>query len=249
MTAACPICGHPNEDWASYCTNCGRPLGATAPGRATHDSARAGERTKTGLLLLVIGFVLAAIPFVNFVAIVVLIVAVVLVFLGADAFGDRHRRFVIGSIVLYVVILVAFVIVLASLLFQLFVGGVPGTPPEPPEPVWQAFVIGVGVTSAAFAVPLLLITYNLQDATGRRILWAALAIEVAVSGVEAWYLLPLSGVLAAAVAGDLTFLGGLTGDPITYLFALSSLPWAFAYYLAYRRAATPPAAPPARQAA
>lgn len=240
MAVTCPHCGASNDDWASFCTNCGRalPKSEAAPAATlSYEEVRGRERTRTGLLLLVIGFVLAAIPFVNVVAVVLLIVAAILLLLGADAFGARHRSFVVASVVLFIVLVAAVVYVFASFFFQLFLGGLGA--PVATEAAWRGTVIGVGILSAGFAVPYLLVTHELQDITGRQVLWGAAAVEVAVAGVEIWYLLSLSG----AGPADLAFLGALTANPITYLFALTALPWAYAYYRAYRRVATPPLVP------
>lgn len=243
MAVECPSCGSANEDWASYCTNCGQRLSTAAPAPAsvpTYPEVRSRERTKTGLLLLVVGFVLSAVPIVNVVAIFVLIAAVILLLLGASPFGGRHRRFVVISVILFLVIFVAIGVLVANLLFQFVLTGITGAPLELPEPAWRSFVIGVGIASAAFAVPYLLITYELQDLKGRQMLWVAGGVQVAGSGLNVWYSLPLAG----SFTGEIPAFQVITGDPVSYLFALTALPWAFAYYLAYRRLTAPPVAPP-----
>src|SRR5207247_2669532 len=81
------------------------------------ENQRAGriDNTKTGLLLLMIGLLIAWIPFIGAVGGIIALVGALLVILGREAFGQEHARNVILSIILFFVgigILIVSVIVL-----------------------------------------------------------------------------------------------------------------------------------------
>ncbi|MFQ6013047.1 MAG: zinc-ribbon domain-containing protein [Thermoplasmata archaeon] len=240
MTAVCRHCGHPNEDWASYCANCGRPLQAVPATPQAYPHPQDRGRTRTGLLLLTVGVVLSAIPYVSFVGFLLLIVGVLLLFLGADAFGARHRRLVLASVLLYILVLVATGAALVVLLFQAVVALAPSAPPTAIEGVWRSALLALGIGLGAMTVPFLLITWELQDARGRRFLWLALGINLGGTAALVWFLFPFAGVFTAAAAGDIGPLAALANLPVLLLYSLTSLAWAYPYFLAYRRVTTPP---------
>src|SRR5881296_1093241 len=108
-----------------FCTNCGSPLSAgtspsgappmyAAPGAypgampglpSAWDSERRKQidRTKTGLLLLLIGGLISWIPIIGLLGGVLLLIGAILVILGRKAFGSTHARNVVLAIVLFFV--------------------------------------------------------------------------------------------------------------------------------------------------
>jgi hypothetical protein len=201
-----------------------------------YHTVKAQGRTSTGLLLMVLGLVIAAIPFVGGIGGIILLIGVILTYLGASAYGMAHRRFVKWSIILWILIAIITVIAAVGTLFQLFAARLAGATREDLIPLWTTFVVAVAVGAAAFSVPYFLITYQLQDRKGRAVLWGALAIHVVAVSAYAWLLSGLLDALLTAVetqAQDPTF---LLGNPsLQGVLAVSNVVWAAAYYLAYRR--------------
>ena len=68
-----------------------------------YETARANaiERTKTGLLLIVIGFVISWIPIVGAVGGILELVGAILVILGRHPFGPDHARNILLSIIIF----------------------------------------------------------------------------------------------------------------------------------------------------
>ncbi len=252
-TLTCRRCGQPNERSASYCTNCGEVLEKPERGKPVPSTftVREVDRTATGLLLLVIGSVLSAIPFINIIGAILALVAVILIYLGARAFGDRHRMYVVWSIVTWVLFFIATLAFIAFVSFQLARAIIEARPSEEMRPIWTSFVVGLGVISIPFLIPYLLITYQLQDAAGRSVLWAALVIDAAVIAGMSWYLYGQMEYFVDQVASGygVGFAGLSFGGQLGWqsLVGLTNLVWAIAYYLPYRRIQrgelTPPGAP------
>ncbi len=234
-TVTCAKCGHISDVTASYCTNCGSPLKAEAPAEYDYEAQRARDRTRTGLLLLLIAFVLTVIPFVSIVGAIVAIPAVIMMLLGAEAFGRRHRSFVLWSIISFVVLLVAAVATLVALVMQLLVAQIGDEPRERLEGIWLAISITVGVMVAASAIPYSLITYQLQDARGRKVLFGAVGVQLAYSVGIYWYTYGLLDVLLEVLEGGVTDIAVFTGNPLQFVLPLANLAWVAVYYLAYRR--------------
>jgi hypothetical protein len=146
------------------------------------------DRTKTGLLLLVIGFLVGWVPIVGLVSIVIELIGAILVIMGRRTFGPEHARNVILSIVIFVVALaVAFVAVLAVVFLALanYQPGINGRPPQgflSPFMGVILFVILVGVV--IFGLAQVLFTYALQKNNGRLLLWGGYTATVVVAILE-----------------------------------------------------------------
>lgn len=242
MPLTCTSCGYVSPDSATFCTNCGSRLGEAPgpPAQPTYQTAvdyerqRGEERTRTGLILLIIGFVISAIPIVGAIGFILVIVAVILLLISAKALGSPHRSFVVWSIVSWFIVLAALVAVLFIIIFQMvyaYVGGTPGRAAG----FWTVFVIAVGAGSAAFGIPNFLITYKLQDDTGRKVLWLALAVQVAAGVAVAWYFNGFYEVFLEAVESGSPGSFPFTGYGLENLLGLANLVWAIPYYLAYKR--------------
>src|SRR5947209_16915521 len=94
------------------------PYGGAMPGLpSAWDAERRKQidRTKTGLLLLLIGGLISWIPLVGILGALLLLIGAILVIIGRKAFGSTHARNVVIAIVLYLVgILVG---IIAAVLF------------------------------------------------------------------------------------------------------------------------------------
>ena len=120
----CPECSKPLAPGQAFCASCGAPLSppiSTQMGRnlppdswdtvaEADDRARnhplAMSRTRTGLLLAIIGFALAWIPFAGGVGGLILLIGVVFLWLGRRGFGaDHHRNVTAGGVCILLALL------------------------------------------------------------------------------------------------------------------------------------------------
>src|SRR6266581_2046128 len=124
---ACPKCGTNNPATARYCSLCGNLLAPVPPAQTVtpslmpsvpattapsayygyvasyYETARATaiDRTKNGLMLLVIGLVISWIPTVGAVGVFLELAGAILVILGRHAFGPDHARNILLSIIIF----------------------------------------------------------------------------------------------------------------------------------------------------
>jgi hypothetical protein len=162
----------------------------------THDISR----TKTGLLLLIIGILLGPLPYVNFVGGILAIVGAILVIVGRKAFGPTHSRNTIWSIVIYcvgiaivVVGSVAFFFAVVSASISSASGGTANstTVAQSLSSSFDILLIGAAVGGAVIGLANILFTYAIQNRRGRVFLWGGYAAGLAVSIVEFMIIAPL----------------------------------------------------------
>lgn len=238
MTISCPKCGHVNDDTASFCTNCGNPLTAAPQPVYDYNVRKATERTKTGLLLLIIGFLVSLVPFIDFIGIILAIVGVILIYMGAWVFGGEHRSFVLWSIVLYVLILIVGGAVVGIIFLQIFTALL-NEALEEAAAQWRNFLIAIAVIGSVLGIPYLMITFKIQTDQGRSLLSVALITQIALTALSLWLLQGFFDTVA-----DLLVTGPGQIDPfiiqnetlaIQVLSRLANILWALAYYLPYKR--------------
>jgi hypothetical protein len=146
------------------------------------------DRTKTGLTLLAIGFLVSWVPIVGLVSIIIELIGAILVIMGRRTFGPEHARNVILSIVIFIVaIAIVFVaaIAVAFLALANYQPGINGRPSRgflSPFMGVILFVILVGIV--IFGLAQVLFTYALQKSNGRLLLWAGYASTVVVAILE-----------------------------------------------------------------
>lgn len=262
-----------------FCSNCGASLTAGPSGAPAasgtgypaayatppaYGSAYGGERTKqidrtkTGLLLLLIGTLISWVPFVGGIGGLIVLIGAILVILGRKAFGAVHARNVVISIVLFFVgIIILFVggLVLGLSLATGFLGGTPSQASI--EAAFNNALILLIAGSIVAGLGNVFFSYALQTQTGRMLLWAGYAASVVI---QIAVFVVIRGTIAALLAA--MFPGG-TYDPaaaavavasfqaqvsgLGLLSAIPSLLFAGAYYLAWTRvnkgeipASTPP---------
>src|SRR5256886_6173561 len=148
-SVTCPRCGAANAPGTMFCVNCGSALSAGTgaggpPAAPMYPGAMPGlpspwdaerqkqiGRTKTGVLLLLIGTLIGWGPYIAIICFLLVFVGAILVILGRRAFGTAHARNVVVSI--FLVILGIIITVVAGLiLFPATVSSfIPGNAPTP----------------------------------------------------------------------------------------------------------------------
>lgn len=217
---------------------------------AAQDKARQIDKTKTGLLLLIIGTLISPIPYIQIIGGILDIVGAILVIVGRNAFGTVHARNTIWSIVIYVIGLavlfagaIAFGFAIASATL-VGIGGGTVNPTSIGQSLSSAFnllLVLAAVGGAISGIAEVLFTYALQKQIGKILLWTGYAAALAVSIIEFIIISPL---IQNAVSQSFT---GTTFDPtalndlqsqLRALGLLSFIPaiiWAIAFYLAWSR--------------
>lgn len=237
---SCPKCGTNNPATARYCSLCGNLLapvpaaqtvtpspmpsvsGTTAPSAyygyvaSYYETARATaiDRTKTGLLLLVIGFVISWIPIIGAVGVILELVGAILVILGRHTFGPEHARNVLLSIIIFVVAIAVIVVAAIVALFSALLFFPPGGNPAPPS-FFGGFFVAVVIGISVLGIAEVLLTYALQRWNGRILLWCGYASTVGTSSIS---FLVLNNMPNASV-----------------ISIIPALMYAYAYYLARER--------------
>lgn len=287
----CSRCGFSNQPSSAFCEKCGNslapgamsPAGATAPPywgppsggspygyMAGMETSRQIDRTKLGVLLLLIGALIGWIPYVNIIAFILFLIGAIMVILGRRAFGPDHSRNVVLSVVLFLVGIVALIAVVGYFAFQLFAAIGPTLTQTNPDPAVVAdalrsaingLLIGSVIVAAILGSAYVLFTYAIQGRTGRMILWAAYVAYVAIAIAVAVILsAEIADVVAQAVATRPPNTASITAFQArqTLLGVLNIIPYllfAAAFYLVWSRISrgelparaalvTPPSPPP-----
>ena len=242
---ACQKCGTNNPATARYCAACGNQLAGLASGPPASPSTPslpatspaspfygfttayyvtewAGEidRTKTGLLVISIGFFVSWVPILGMIGNLFQLVGAILVILGRNAFGPVHARNVIWSIVTFVIAIVAGIGVGVALVFSALANYqyyIPSSaPPSFSSLMGGGYYVGIIVGVAIFGVAEVLFTYALQEKTGRILLWCGYGGTTAASGVSFF------------VLNNIPYVNSL-------LYLGPSILYGYAYYLARGR--------------
>ncbi len=216
------------------------------------------NRTKTGLLLLLIGTLISWIPIIGLLGGILVLIGAVLVILGRKAFGATHSRNVVLAIVLFFVGVIG-TITLAVVFAASILAATAGSPS--PATVANAFVnafnnllIGVIVVSAISGIGRVLFTYALQQQIGKMLLWAGYVANVAIAIAIYAIISPLfASAFSQAISGGTYNPAPLVAvqNQATALGILSVVPallFAAATYLAWSRVnrgeIPPPSVPP-----
>ena len=237
---ACPKCGTNNPATARYCCVCGNLLAPVSPAQTVtpslmpsvpvttapsayygyvasyYETARATaiDRTKNGLMLLVIGLVISWIPTVGAVGVFLELSGAILVILGRHTFGPDHARNVLLSIIIFViaiaVVVVAAIFTLISELLLFAPGG-----PLVPASFFGGFLVALLIRIAIFGFAEVLFTYALQTSSGRILLWCGYASTISTS--------------------SLTFFVLNNVPNVSVISIIPALLYGYAYYLARER--------------
>ena len=202
------------------------------------------DRTKTGLLLLLIGGLISWIPIIGLLGALLLLIGAILVILGRKAFGSTHARNVVIAIVLFFVGIVVGIIagvLFAAAVFAAVASQNPATAGPALASAFNTLLVGAIVAAAISGIASVLFTYALQKQTGRILLWAGYAANLAISIAIFAIIAPLiSNAVNQSVSGG-TYnpapLAALQGQltALGYLSAVPALLFAAATYLAWSR--------------
>lgn len=227
----CPECSKPLAPGQAFCASCGAPLSppiSTQMGRnlppdswdtvaEADDRARnhplAMSRTRTGLLLAIIGFALAWIPFAGGVGGLILLIGVVFLWLGRGGFGaDHHRNVTAGGVCILLALLLGIGV---GVWFASSLVSAAGAAGATPASVGATLTSDLGTllevsvaTTALISVGYLLLPYALADATTRALLGGALVLSILFAVAIFLVLGPqISSAVAQSTAGSTINLG------------------------------------------
>jgi MFS family permease len=220
---------------------------------AAQERTRQIDRTKTGILLLIFGFLLDPVPYGNYVGDVLVIIGAILVIIGRRPFGPVHSRNVVWSLVLFIVgigVAIGASLPLISSIVSASVANATGNPlnqaaiSQSLSSSFNVLLIGAVVGGAILGLAGILFTYALQTHTGKVLLWTGYVASVAISILAFVIIAPL-----ISNAASQSFVGGhFDSGPISslemqqqVLMLLGFIPaiiTASAFYLAWSRIKT-----------
>ncbi len=178
---------------------------------AAHDRTQGISRTKTGLLLLIVGLLIGPIPFVGIVGDILILIGAILVIIGRKPFGPTHSRNTIWSIIIFVigivVVIVGLVAFTLSIISATINSAANGTFNQ--NAVFQALsssffglLVAAAIGGAVIGIANVLFTYAIQNRNGRILLRSAYVASLAVSVVTILVIGPLiANAFQQAVAG------------------------------------------------
>jgi hypothetical protein len=123
----------------------------------------------TGLLLLIIGVLIAWIPFAGFIGGIVGFVGAILVYVGREPFGAEHIRYTTLALIFFIV---GISVTIFGFFYAIAYGGF--------SSVVNLFSIVYVIGLAIFGLSEVLLTYSLQRSSGRTLLWTGYAVSIAL---------------------------------------------------------------------
>jgi len=225
------------------------PLPASAPGpierEAAEDRNRMIDRTESGLALLILAALLLWIPVIEIGGLFVGAIAVILIILGAEAFGWRHQMLVWASVLLFILAQIAGFVLVGS--FASSVRSAPSAGAAAADQILSALdglIRGLLVLVVIASISEALIAFDLSDLAGRVLLLGAVLVQSLVSVI---LLLFVFGPLIHQAVADAFASGSFNAGPIADASAriqglsaynlLNSIPalmFAAAFYRTYK---------------
>src|SRR5882762_137499 len=201
----CPRCGASNNATARFCSTCGTslvtvpaptlpPTGYAPPPAQQYypyqypanywEVARTNKinNTLTGMLLLVIGVLIAWIPFAGFIGGIIGFIGAILILTGREPFGADHVRNTTLALIFFVV---GIVVTIFGFFYSLAYGISSGLGASVVGLFGIVFLIG----GAIFGLSEVLLTYSLQRSNGHTLLWTAYGISIFL-GLVNLFILP-----------------------------------------------------------
>jgi len=228
------------------------------------------DRTKSGILLLLIGALLSWLPYgIGGIGGFFTLIGAILVIIGRKAFGTMHGRNVVVSIILFFVGIAAAVVGVFVVIFAAVEGVTPGMTESQLTTLFEGAFVNLLIVAAAGSIiaglASVFFTYALQTKEGRVALWTAYGATVGVQIAILVATFPLVPAIAAQVAHQIVTTGTVDSTVIAaslsgasgWLSLLNGIPallYALANYLAWTRInkgeipappTAPTAAPPA----
>lgn len=219
---------------------------------AAQNRMREIDRTKTGLLLIIIGILLYPLPFVNFVGDILILIGAILVIVGRKVFGSVHARNTIWSIIIFVIgvgVVAAGILAFAFAVASATIAAVnpsngtinPTAISQSLESSFNILLVFTAVGLGIFGIAEVLFTYALQKQTGRILLWTGYAASLAVAIVTFLIISPQVANAASQSFTGTTYNGTAFADLQTQEYVLGLLNYipavifAGAIYLAWSR--------------
>ena len=254
-SGSCPNCARPYGLGQAFCGYCGAQVGAPgtpgpypvppgsgAWGTPVPATPRSPDQTITGLLLMLIAFGLAWIPFVDFVGGILTLVGLIYLWNGRRELGPVHHAEVkVGVLLLVLGIVVAligaFVLVTATFALSFSFNGTQPLVTHPAPSLALKLAIGatLAVGGALVAACWVKLPYSLADPASRRLLLLAGGLYVAFDALYA-----AAEIQSLSAFASLFSPGGSPGplpSPIVVglLLAVPDLLFVVLYYRVRRR--------------
>jgi MFS family permease len=204
------------------------------------------DRTKTGVLLLLVGTLIGWLPFIGVVGSLLVLIGAILVILGRKAFGATHSRNVMISILLVIVgiiIVAVAAVILVSATAASLLGGTPSQ--SAVTNGFNTFLIIAAIGAIVGGLASVFFTYAIQNKTGRMLLLggyaAGIIIQIAIFVIVSQAIGSIVATMfpggtydpAAAVAATADFSSRV--QVLGYLSAIPALIYAGAYYIVWTR--------------
>src|SRR5438046_10343265 len=162
------------------------PLPASAPGpierEVAEDRNRMIDRTESGLALLILAALLLWVPVIEIGGLCVGAIAVILIILGAEAFGWRHQMLVWASVLLFILAQIAGFVLIGS--FASSVRSAPSAGAAAADQILSALdglIRGLLVLVVIASISEALIAFDLSDLAGRVLLPGPVRVPSLVS--------------------------------------------------------------------
>ncbi len=216
-------------------------------GRAPSEGEMRIWRTRSGIRLLILAVLLQWIPLVEYLGLIIGALGTLQVIRGRRAFGPWHDRLVLCSVILFVGAGVSAIALDQAFTYSVDVmlyANLGSSAPDTALATYRGLAEGSLIIAIVIAGCYLLLAYHLEDAIGHRLLFAALAAQVA--GSVAVFVLFLSPLIQQVVPGafassppDATALRAMaaeiSGPSALRLFdSIPAIIFAWAYTRAYR---------------
>lgn len=223
--SSCPSCGWSAILGQQFCTHCGVRTGSSSgsalPVTASREFAnltlagsgrptlsRAQDRTKSGLLLMILGFAVLWIPYIGGIGGLIALIGVVLLWVGRGSFGSSHHRAVwVGSACVLVSLVLAFGVALWFVFTLITAAQTPGQTISAFGSELQSDLVTLLVTtlvaSAIASMGYVALPYALADRGSRALLWGAFTLSVLTTVVGVALLWPqISTAISQATSGS-----------------------------------------------
>jgi len=202
------------------------------------------NRAVTGLLLLVIGFVLGWIPFISIIGSLISLIGIIFVILSRKAYGESNRRYVVTGGVLFLIAILATIGLVIGFAVAL-IGQVSTTTSgavtfhtSALKTDLTALFIGIAVVGIIAGLSQVVLVYGLSDRTTRILLWTGFVTSVVLSVLVFFLIYPeVATAVSQATSGTKFNPAPISSletqsDLLGATKALPSLLFAWAYYRA-----------------
>jgi hypothetical protein len=200
------------------------------------------QRTRTGIILIFAGLVFSPIPSVRLYAGLSSIAGAILLYLGRHALGKTHQAYVSKSFITLVLTEI-FVAIISAAIGGALAAIALTQPTEIENLLTNAYVSSTGLVLAANIIiylALVYFVYDLQDRTGRTVLWTGFALGCITNLLVLYIVMSELPSIVPQILSQSTSLvaaWSMLGDEFviwSLLAWIPAIPYAVAYYWAYR---------------